>query len=230
MFRFFLILFFCFYSLIDIKGQLPDGSVAPDWTFTDLNGTSHNLYSYLDNGYTVFIDFSAVWCAPCWSYHNSGILKNLYIDHGPAGLPNVSSNTTDDVMVFFIEGDGNSAASLAGNGGGSLGDWITGTPYPIICTDGTVYNTAVTSAYQISFWPTVYKVCPDRLITEIGQSSNPYSLVNSCAPPASYNNDVRTFSYTGSTVTCEGDLTPEITVQNYGLVPLTNMNIDKILT
>ena len=70
MFRFFLILFFCFYSLIDIKGQLPDGSVAPDWTLTDLIGASHNLYSYLDNGYTVFFDFSAaslaavscIWC------------------------------------------------------------------------------------------------------------------------------------------------------------------------
>ena len=34
-----------------------------DFTLTDLDGTSHNLIYYLDNGYTVFIDFSAtmVW-------------------------------------------------------------------------------------------------------------------------------------------------------------------------
>ena len=29
-------------------GQLPDGSIAPDFTATDINGTTHNLQSYLD--------------------------------------------------------------------------------------------------------------------------------------------------------------------------------------
>ena len=56
---------------INVSAQLPDGSLAPDWTMTDLNGTVHHLYEYLDDGYTVFIDFSAVWCGPCWSYHTS---------------------------------------------------------------------------------------------------------------------------------------------------------------
>ena len=28
--------------------QLPDGSIAPDFTATDINGVEHNLYSYLD--------------------------------------------------------------------------------------------------------------------------------------------------------------------------------------
>ena len=53
------------------------------------------------------------------------------MNHGPAGMPNVSASTTDDVMVFFIEGDESSLAALQG-GSGSQGDWITGTPYPII--------------------------------------------------------------------------------------------------
>ena len=121
------------FSFNNAQAQLPDGSVAPDWTLTDLNGTSHNLYTYLDNGYTVFIDFSATWCGPCWGYHISGALENLYVDHGPAGMPNVSPTTTDDVMVFFIEGDESTLAALQG-GAGSQGDWITGTPYPILPT------------------------------------------------------------------------------------------------
>ena len=44
------------------SAQLPDGSVAPDFTATDLNGEEHNLYSYLDSGYQVILDFSATWC------------------------------------------------------------------------------------------------------------------------------------------------------------------------
>tara|TARA_X000000368_G_scaffold211053_1_gene166774 strand:- start:6432 stop:7892 length:1461 start_codon:yes stop_codon:yes gene_type:complete len=221
-----LLTFAALLSFSNVQAQLPDGSLAPAWALTDLNGTEHVLYDYLDNGYTVFIDFSAVWCGPCWSYHNSGALEDLYMNHGPAGMPNVNANTTDDVMVFFIEGDENTVANLGGLGGNTAGDWITGTPYPIICTDGTVNNDNVTGDYQIGYWPTVYQVCPDRIVTECGQSSNPYSLVSVCPPPASNDNDARTFDYSGETLTCEGDLVPEITIQNYGLIPLTSLSIE----
>ena len=212
------------FSFSNAQAQLPDGSVAPDWTLTDLNGTSHNLYTYLDNGYTVFIDFSATWCGPCWGYHISGALENLYVDHGPAGMPNVSPTTTDDVMVFFIEGDESTLAALQG-GAGSQGDWITGTPYPILPTYSGTNSTQVTSDYEIGYWPTVYKICPDRIVTECGQSSNPYPLVSACPPPASDNNDARTFAYAGETLTCEGNIVPEIMIQNYGIVNLTSLTI-----
>ena len=173
-----LILFLCLSTVIN--AQLPNGSTAPDWTLTDLNGTTHNLYSYLDSGYTVFIDFSAVWCTPCWNYHNGGALENLYIQHGPSGYPNVDSNTTNDVMVFFIEGDQATAAELGGGGSWTLGDWITGTPYPIISTDGTVNNDNVVYNYDIGFFPTIYRICPDKILIEAGQSSYPYNLVAGC--------------------------------------------------
>ena len=222
-----LIAFVALFSISNTYAQLPDGSVAPDFDLVDLNGTSHNLYSVLDQGYTVFLDFSAVWCGPCWSYHTGGTLEDLYENHGPAGMPGVSSNTTDDVMIFMIEGDGNSVDCLNGiNCPSSYGDWVTGTMYPIICTDGTMNTTAITSDYSIGYWPTIYMVCPDRLTTEVGQSSNPYGSVSACPPPASNNNDARTFGYMGETLTCEGDLTPEILIQNYGLVPLTSLTID----
>ena len=87
------------------KAQLPSNSVAKDFTFTDLNGNTHNLYTYLNQGKTVFIDVSASWCGPCWTFHGTGYWDNLYINHGPLGNPNVLSTTTNDVMVLFIEGD-----------------------------------------------------------------------------------------------------------------------------
>ena len=213
------------FSFNNAQAQMPNGSVAPDFTLTDLNGTSHNLYSLLDDGYTVFIDFSAVWCPPCWGYHTSGALEDLYMNHGPAGYPNVNANTTDDVMVFFIEGQAGTLDELNGIGSGTEGDWITGTPYAIIPTYAGTNSTQIAQDYQIGYWPTVYMICPDRILTETGAIQNPYSAVN-CPAPASNDNDARTFDYAGETLTCEGDLIPEIMIQNYGLVNLTSLNIE----
>jgi hypothetical protein len=211
-------------SFNKVQAQLPNGSIAPDFTLVDLNGTSHTLYDYLDDGKTVFLDFSAVWCPPCWGYHTSGALEDLYINHGPSGLPNVSPSTTNDVMVFFIEGDGSSVAQLNG-GSGSQGDWVTGTPYPIICTDGNPNNTSVASNYAIGYWPTVYQVCPDRTLSECGQTATPYSLVTACLPPPSNNIDARSFMNNSSATGCSS-MTPEITIQNYGFDNLTSLTID----
>ena len=210
-------------SFNNAQAQLPNGSVAPDFTLTDLDGTTHNLYAdYLDQGYTVFLDFSAVWCPPCWSYHTSGALEDLYENHGPLGHPNVNPSTTNDVMVFFIEADESSEDCIGGTGCGTHGDWITGTTFPIICTDGTVNNNTVSSAYGISYFPTVYQVCPDRILTECGTSASPYSLVTSCLPPPSYNIDARSFMNNSASSGCSS-ISPEITIQNYGFDNLTEV-------
>ena len=73
--------------------QLPDGSMAPDFTATDINGVEHNLYSYLDSGYQVILDFSATWCGPCWSYHTSGVFSELNATYGPAAPTKSASSS-----------------------------------------------------------------------------------------------------------------------------------------
>ena len=223
--RILLVVFLSYFSFGHSVAQLPNGSTAPDFTLTDLNGATQNLYSFLDQGYTVFVDFSAVWCGPCWGYHTSGALEDLYIHHGPSGFPNVDQNTTDDAMVFFVEGDASDLACLHGNGCGTQGDWVTGTPYPIFCTDGTVNNDNITSAYSISYWPTIYMICPDRTLTEAGQDPNPYNLIT-CTGAATFSNDPKILPYSGVTQTCTGNLalTPQITVQNNGISNLTTLD------
>ena len=84
-----LVTFITLLSFSNIQAQLANGSIAPDFTVVDLDGTSHTLYDYLDAGQTVFLDFSAIWCPPCWSYHESHELKDVYENHGPSGLPGV---------------------------------------------------------------------------------------------------------------------------------------------
>ncbi|MEJ6734092.1 MAG: T9SS type A sorting domain-containing protein [Flavobacteriales bacterium] len=174
--KLFTILTIC-YSLSSFA-QLENGTIAPDFTATDINGNSHRLYDYLDNGYSVIMDISATWCPPCWSYHSQHILEDVWASHGPAGEPGVNANTSDDVVVLFFEGDASTNLDqLNGIGAGTLGDWTEGISYPIID------DASISSLYEIGYFPTVYTICTDRTVTESGQLSaeDHFELIQECA-------------------------------------------------
>jgi thiol-disulfide isomerase/thioredoxin len=168
--QFIVIAIFAFISF-NSKAQLLNGSIASDFTFTDLNGNTQHLYSILDSGKTVFIDVSAAWCGPCWSYHTDGSLETLHDDYGPSG--------TNELRVMFIEGElTNTLAQLngvnAGNtyAGSTQGDWVTGTGYPIVnLSTSTTGASAFLTNYKIGYFPTIYMICPDRTVTEVGAVS-----------------------------------------------------------
>lgn len=220
--------------------QLPDGSYAENFTLYEINKTTGaiitdapiTLYEYTDAGKPVFIDVFATWCAPCWSYHTSGNLENLNAQYGPEG--------TDELRVLAIEGSYGNFASLTGTGAdaqgqGSQGNWLNGVEYPVIplrmAPNTNSYN-SFHSDYAIAYFPTVYMVCPNRLVYEVGQQNTAtlHSAISNTCPQydATLMNNALIIS--GSDINnvyfCNASATPKIKLQNVGIQNLTSASFE----
>lgn len=206
----FALLVFSFQS----NAQIPAGSVAPDFTATDINGVTHHLADYIAAGKTVIIDVSATWCQPCWNFHNSKALEDIYASYGAEG--------SNEIVVLFVEGDAaTTLADLHGTGTNTRGDWTANTPYPII--DGSTIG----DLYQITYFPTLFRICPNGLVSEISASSATSiraSVNASCGVLTGTQNNVGTLVNTNAFCSTTGS--PIAKIRNYGENVITSATLN----
>ncbi len=207
-------------AALQVHAQLPSGSVAPDFMATDLNGQKWCLYDLLAQGKTVVLEISATWCPPCWAYHNGHAMHNFYTQHGPGG--------DEKAMVLFVEGDPetntNCLYGSAGCNDNTLGNWVAGTPFPIINSD------SIATAFQVKYFPTIFVICPNRKAYEVGQWSTAdlWAQAQTC-PVASGQSNAGIFDFSTGTplreVCDDLETQPEFTLINLGSQALKQATI-----
>ena len=125
-------------------------TTAPDFTITMTDGTVKNLYTTLNSGKTVVLDFFYTTCGYCIQY--APIIEQAFQSHGEGngniefwGIDKGDSKTNVDA---YKADNGVSNPCASGTEGG--GDAAT-----------TLYSTTFTSW---SGWPTYCVICPDKTI------------------------------------------------------------------
>lgn len=124
-------------------------TTAVDFTVTDLHGNSINLFTLLNQGKYVVIDFFFTTCGPC--QQSAPHIKKAYQNYG--------CNTNNVVFLSIDRGDSQALCvayenTYVGAGGPPMVSGVEGK------------GTAVCSAYKVGAYPTLILIAPDKKIVQ----------------------------------------------------------------
>ena len=208
-FNIFLSILFYFSSQVLIA-QIPNGTIAPNFTLTDIDGNTHELYDYLDQGKSVLLDFFAVWCVPCQNHAST--LESAYQAYGPNG--------SNSMMFLSLEAENSTTDAQCNNYGGF--PWSSIISYPIINNTGNAPN-----EYAINYYPSVFIVCPDRTISEVGQIglNGIGNFVDNNCEIMIYENDLSVKNISVNLQNCGSGAHPVVEIENVGTNIMSNLEI-----
>ncbi len=140
-------------------GQWTDGNKIANFTLNDVKGNSHNLYSVLDSGKVVLLDFFFPACAPCWDGMVQHKLKDVVAEYGKNGSNQLR---TFGLNIWGTVNSGNVAIpNINGvditNQNFVRGDFEYTTNYPILPLGAAFGDSA-----KVQYAPTYMLVCPDK--------------------------------------------------------------------
>lgn len=142
-------LLFIVLTFSQLKAQ--KDSIAPDFKVTDVDGTTHFLYDYLDAGKHVFIDFFTTGCGGC----------QLYAPQINESFRQFGCNESDVIFLAINFGADDEAVKIF--------DSIYGIEFPSISGQDGQGNSVI-DQYNISYFPRVMAIAPNKqiVINEIG--------------------------------------------------------------
>jgi len=152
-------------ALVSVNAQT-SLTTAVDFTVTDVHGETHNLFSLLNEGKYVIVDFFFTTCGPCIA--SVPTLNQSFIDYG--------CNTGEVFYISIDDGDSDAEVLQYELDYGGLLPSVSG-------IEGG--GNAVNSAYGISAYPTVILIAPDHTILE--QDIFPVSNITTALPNAGLN-------------------------------------------